>query len=133
MGEDGWQPPRLRESAPVVIPEEATVLTQPKNGYTQVRYRWAEESGERMEARWHTRTPGAPEEQGNTWVVTKRTPGNAQGLMSQSSVKTGASEWTSERVWQEAVQAHQEGAATPSQQSLLERGHWKAPAWPGGE
>ena len=49
-----------------------------KNGYDQVTFKWSE-NGYNYEVRWHTRTPGAPAGQGNTWVVSRVTPGTPTG------------------------------------------------------
>ena len=57
--------PELEKQAPIEIPSNATVKVQAKNGYDQISFKWTE-NGQNYEVRWHTKTPGAPEGQGNT-------------------------------------------------------------------
>ena len=38
------------------------------DGYEQISYKW-NDGTYKYEVRWHTRTSGAPEGQGNTWVI----------------------------------------------------------------
>ena len=115
----------LKASSPVKIPSSATVTAQDKSDYLQIRYRWTEGSY-KYEARWHTRTPGAPPEQGNTWVVTRTTPGTPTGVRKTQQILTGEGQWTSKAEWQAAVAARQAGTATEAQQELLDSGHWSA-------
>jgi len=113
-----------RASSPIRIPSETRAEHQAKTGYDQVRYRWTDD-GKRIEARWHTRTPGAPPEQGDTWVVTRTTPGTTTGQRQVQHVLTGPNEWTTMQEWQAAVTANQHGVATTAQQGLLRKGHWQ--------
>ena len=45
------------------------------DGYEQISYKW-NDGTYKYEVRWHTRTSGAPEGQGNTWVIQRTIPGN---------------------------------------------------------
>jgi Pretoxin HINT domain len=115
----------LIDSSPIKIPGNAVKVEQAKNGYDQIKYNWSDGTY-KYEARWHTRTPGAPADQGNTWVVTRTTPGS-QTTRKQQHILTGDNQWTSMKQWQDAVSARQNGVATPEQQALLGSGHWSAP------
>ena len=126
---------RLREelpkSSPIEIPSNATIKKQEKKGYHQVKYLW-EENGYRMESRWHTRTPNAPPEQGNTWVVTRRRPGIGAGKNARPN-KTevlvgpkGKEHWVDQKVWNKAICDQKAGEATEEQKEMLKNGHWKA-------
>lgn len=115
----------LIDSSPIKIPSNAVKVEQAKNGYDQIKYTWSDGTY-KYEARWHTRTPGAPADQGNTLVVTRTTPGS-QTTRKQQHILTGGNQWTSMKQWQDAVSARQNGVATPEQQALLDSGHWPAP------
>ena len=113
-----------RENAPIKIPESASVKVQSMtNGYEQIKYEWSAK-GYAYEVRWHTRTPGAPVDQGNTWVVRKRLPGEG-GRMPQNLYKIGENEWVTGKMWHDAVTARSAGTATTEQIEILNKGHWK--------
>ncbi len=114
------------ETAPISIPSDATMKIQSKTGYDQIQFKWSDGTY-KYDARWHTRTPGAPAEQGNTWAVERITPGNANGQRSVSHILTGKNTWTPRNEWQDAITARQNGAANDIQNKLLEDGHWPAP------
>lgn len=114
------------KSSPLEIPSTAKVTKQAKTGYEQIKYNWSDDVY-KYEARWHTRTPGAPKDQGNTWVITRTTPGKVTGQLKVQHVMTGGNEWTTMNEWQKAVTARQNRDTTPDQLSLLDRGHWPAP------
>ncbi len=114
----------LIDTSPIKIPSNAVKVEQAKNGYDQVKYTWSDGTY-KYEARWHTRTPGAPADQGDTWVVTRTTPGS-QTTRKQQHILTGENQWTSMKQWQDAVSARQNGTATAEQQALLDSGHWPA-------
>jgi len=116
----------LVKSSPLEIPSTAKVIRQAKTGYDQIKYTWSDDVY-KYEARWHTRTPGAPKDQGNTWVITRTTPGKVTGHLKVQHVMTGENEWTTMNEWQKAIRARQNGVTTPEQQSLLDCGHWPAP------
>lgn len=113
------------KSSPFEIPSDAKVVKQVKNGYEQIKYNWSDGTY-KYEARWHTRTPGAPADQGNTWVITRTTPGSPTGQMKVQHILTGENQWTPMSEWQAAVSARQNGTATAAQQALLDSGHWPA-------
>jgi hypothetical protein len=115
----------LAKEAPIEIPENATVKVQTKNGYDQIKYKWSAD-GYKYEVRWHTRTPGAPEGQGNTWVVTRTTPGTPTGQVQTQHILVGDT-WVPRYTWQAAIDAYNNGTATPEQLQMLQDGHWEAP------
>jgi hypothetical protein len=112
-------------NAPIRIPDNAVITDQIKTGYSQVKFTW-NESGYKYEARWHTRTPGAPVEQGNTWVITKTKPGSSTGTPRLEYIMTGENQWTTMSDWQNAIAARKAGTITPAQERILEKGHWPA-------
>ncbi|MEQ1507282.1 MAG: RHS repeat-associated core domain-containing protein, partial [Myxococcota bacterium] len=116
---------RVRASSPVTIPDDAEVRIQAKVGYDQISFRWRANTGERYEARWHTRTPGAPPSQGDTWVVSRRTPGTATGQRATEHVLSG-NQWVSMYDWMNAVLANQNAVATQAQLDMLRAGHFSA-------
>ena len=119
----GW---KYAETSPIKIPSNATIKIQSKTGYDQIQFKWFD-GNYKYDARWHTRTLGAPPEQGNTWVIERITPGNANGQRSVKHILTGEGEWTPRKVWQDAILARQNGVATEAQNDLLKGGHWPAP------
>ena len=115
----------LSKQSPIEIPSSATVKVQAKNGYNQIAFKWAE-NGQNYEVRWHTKTPGAPEGQGNTWVISRVTPGSPTGQVRTEHILVGDM-WIPRYQWQEAINAYRNGKATAGQLQLLKDGHWKAP------
>lgn len=109
--------------APIEIPESAKIKAQSKTGYEQISYKW-NDGTYKYEVRWHTRTPGAPENQGNTWVVQRTIPGSG-GNKPKTFFKIGEDEWIEGYKWYDAIAARKAGTATPEQISILDRGHWK--------
>lgn len=117
--------PELSKQAPIEIPSSATVKVQAKNGYDQISFKWTE-NGQNYEARWHTKTPGAPEGQGNTWLVSRVTPGTPTGQVRTEHILVGDT-WIPRYQWQDAINAYRNGTATQEQLQLLKDGHWQAP------
>lgn len=115
---------QYKKKSPVNIPENANIKAQSKNGYEQISYKW-KENGETIEARWHTRTPGAPEGQGNTFVVEKTIPGTADGQRRSQQILVGEDKWVSKNDWQKAITDRKNGVSTPEQDKMLTDGHWK--------
>jgi hypothetical protein len=76
-------------------------------------------------SRWHNRTPGAPQESGDSWVVTREIPGNQWGQTKVTEYLTGDT-WTPAAVWKAASDARVKGTATQAQQDLLSSGHFPA-------
>ena len=111
-----------KAKAPVDIPEKATYKAQSKSGYEQISYKWSDGTY-KYEARWHTKTPGAPTSQGNTWVVERKIPGNG-GIKPKTEILSGE-RWVPRHEWQKAIEAYQSGTATKEQLKMLEAGHWK--------
>ena len=117
--------PELSKQAPIEIPLSATVKVQAKNGYDQISFKWIE-NGQNYEVRWHTKTPGAPKGQGNTWVVSRVTPGTPTGQVRTEHILVGDT-WIPRYQWQDAINAYRNGTATQEQLRLLKDGHWQAP------
>ena len=116
---------RTNGGSPIEIPGNATAIAQSKNGYQQVKYKWSDGTYS-YEARWHTETPGAAKyDNGTTWVITRKTPGNANGVQKVVEVKVGDS-WVSESTWNQAVKANQAGTSTEAQKQMLQDGHYQA-------
>ncbi|MFR0599762.1 hypothetical protein [Lactobacillus equicursoris] len=119
----------LAKRSPIRIPADAKISEKHGN-YDQIRYRWTSNEY-RYESRWHTRTPNAPVDQGDTWVVNRRKSGkgfgpNAQHAVSEIFVKTSiGGVWVSMKIWQKAISAKKMGVATKEQEELLKNGHWK--------
>ena len=116
----------LSQSSPINIPPTASVKIQSKTGYEQIQFKWSD-GYYKYEGRWHTRTPGAPQNQGNTWVVERTTPGNTTGQQKTYHILTGDNQWTPRHEWQAAINARKNGTATAEQNMMLESGHWPAP------
>lgn len=118
----------LPQSSPLTIPKSANVSQQKKNGYNQVKYSWSRGEYKYL-SRWHTRTPNAPADQGNTWVVERRKLGIGYGPNARkgvSEVLVGKYKWVSKKEWNAAVLANKKGTATDKQKEMLKNGHWKA-------
>lgn len=57
------------QKAVIEIPDTAKYKAKSMaDGYEQISYKW-NDGTYKYEVRWHTRTSGAPEGQGNTWVI----------------------------------------------------------------
>ena len=116
----------LAKTAPIKIPENATVKSGAKAaGYDQISYKWTE-GGYKYEVRWHTKTPGAPAGRGNTWVVSRVTQGNPTGQRRVIHIMVGNT-WVTRHEWQAAITAYQNGTMTAAQKAMLKAGHWLAP------
>ncbi|HEM1929265.1 TPA: transposase, partial [Listeria monocytogenes] len=115
---------KYKKKAPIAIPDNAKIKAQTKKaGYEQITYKW-NDGQFKYEVRWHTRTPEAPLEQGNTWVVQRTVPGNG-GDKPQTFFKIGDDEWVEGYKWYDAINARKAGNATPEQIKILDKGHWK--------
>ena len=68
----------LPKSSPIKIPSSAIIIEEQKNGYEQVKYTWKKDDYS-YTSRWHTRTPNAPKEQGDSWVVQRDKAGIGYG------------------------------------------------------
>ncbi|MBO0446100.1 hypothetical protein JZO78_07060 [Enterococcus ureilyticus] len=115
---------QYKKKSPINIPESANIKAQSKNGYEQISYKW-KENGDTIEVRWHTKTPGAPEGQGNTFVVEKTIPGTADGQRRSQQILVGKDKWVSKNDWQKAITDSKNGVNTPDQDKMLTDGHWK--------
>ncbi len=117
---------RINGGSPIDIPKDANINAKTMNkGYQQIKYTW-NDGTYKYESRWHTETPGAIKyDRGTTWVVTRKIPGNAQGLKSVTEYLVG-DKWIDINVWKSAERANMAGTATQEQMDLLQAGHWLA-------
>ncbi|WP_454192459.1 WXG100 family type VII secretion target [Paenibacillus sp. Marseille-Q7038] len=112
------------QRAPIEIPENTNMKAKSMaDGYEQITYKW-NDGTYKYEVRWHTRTSGAPVDQGNTWVIQRTVPGSG-GNKPQSFFKIGENEWIEGYKWYDAIAARKAGTATPEQVRILDQGHWK--------
>ena len=115
---------RYRKKAPIEIPDTAKYKAKSMaDGYEQISYKW-NDGTYKYEVRWHTRTSGAPEGQGNTWVIQRTIPGNGDKKPSTQFL-IGENEWVEGWKWYDAISARKNGTATQEQIELLDKGHWK--------
>ncbi len=123
----------LPKSSPLKVPETATIKEEQKQGYDQVKYSW--QRGEyKYQSRWHTRTPNATKNQGNTWVVERRIPGIGNGPNARKAkeevlvgrTQSGKNIWVDKKIWNAAIHARKNGTCTKEQKEMLDHGHWKA-------
>lgn len=113
-----------RKKAPIEIPDTAKCKAKSMaEGYEQISYKW-NDGTYKYEARWHTRTSGAPKGQGNTWVIRRTIPGNG-GTKPSTQFLIGENEWVEGWKWFDAIKARKKGTATQEQIELLDKGHWK--------
>ena len=115
---------RYRKKAPIEIHDTAKYKAKSMaDGYEQISYKW-NDGTYKYEVRWHTRTSGAPEGQGNTWVIQRTIPGNG-GKKPSTQFLIGENEWVEGWKWYDAISARKNGTATQEQIELLDKGHWK--------
>ena len=117
----------IAKRSPIRIPEKATAQVQAKNGYSQIKYTW-ESRNYKYTSRWHTRTPNAPENQGITWVVERKSSGIGYGKNARpkkEEVLVGKNKWIAKDKWKGAITAQRNGTATKKQKEWLDNGHWK--------
>lgn len=118
----------LPQSSPIHIPDNAKITSQVKNGYDQIKYQWTR-GDYNYTSRWHSRTPGAPLEQGDSWVVERHRPGIGAGPNARPAkreILVGKGKWVPKSTWDAAIRARIRGTATKEQKELLDHGHWKA-------
>ena len=117
----------LPKSSPIKIPPTATIKEEAKNGYDQVKYTW-EHGDYSYTSRWHTRTPNAPKDQGDSWVVQRDKNGIGYGKNARPAVHevlVGKNKWVSMKEWRLAIKARKNGVATKEQKEMLDNGHWE--------
>ena len=67
----------LKEFCPLKVPKTHNIKAEYKRaGYYMLSFRWKRGEYE-YNARWHTRTPNAPKEQENTWVIERTLKGKS--------------------------------------------------------
>lgn len=116
-------PDQVRGGCPIPVPADAAVTVETKAaGYDQIRFRW-DDGTARYDARWHTRTPGAPVDQGDTWVIERKTHGTPTGQQKALHILLADGRWVSKQSWQEAIAARKAGTATAEQEAMLAAGH----------
>ena len=111
---------------PTIVHLKSRALKQ-KNGYDQVKYTW-KKGDYSYTSRWHTRTPNAPKEQGDSWVVERKKSGVGYGKNArpkQEEVLVGKNKWISKQDWKNAIMARKKGTLTQQQKEWLDNGHWK--------
>lgn len=121
----------LPKTSPISIPHSATYKEQQKQGYNQVKYEW-NHGKYNYTSRWHTKTPNAPDTQGNSWVVERKIPGighgpNARRAKSEILIRKDGNrlKWIPKHKWQQAIAARKNGTITKEQEEILRNGHWK--------
>ncbi|MBO4862884.1 MAG: hypothetical protein J5517_00815 [Eubacterium sp.] len=123
---------KLPQGSPIKIPSNANINEQEKQGYKQVKYTW--ERGEyKYVSRWHTRTPGAPPDQTNNWVVERIRPGTGNGPNARprkhsiliGKTSSGRNVWVDKSEWDAAIRARKNGDESQKQKEMLDNGHWK--------
>ena len=117
----------LPKRSPIKIPSLATIKEKQKNGYNQVKYSW-KKGNYNYTSRWHTHTPNAPKEQGNSWVVDRKQPGVGYGKNARpkkEEILVGKNKWISRQDWDNAIVARKKGTLMPKQKEWLYNGHWK--------
>ena len=108
---------RYRKKAPIEIPDTAKYKAKSMaDGYEQISYKW-NDGTYKYEVRWHTRTSGAPEGQGNTWVIQRTIPGNG-GKKPSTQFLIGENEWVEGWKWYDAISARKNGTVTQEQIKL---------------
>ena len=113
-----------RTKSPIEIPDNASYKAKSmKDGYEQITYKW-NDGTYKYETRWHTRTSGAPIDQGNTWVVQRTKPGSG-GIKPSTEFLIGDNKWIPAYKWYDAIEARKLGTATQEQIEILDKGHWK--------
>lgn len=126
LGRKMPSPEEVRGTSPVPIPADALAIPQTKAaGYHQIKFRW-DDGHARYDARWHTRTPGAPADQGDTWVIERKIHGDPNGKQAIEQVMVGDDQWVSMRAFKEAGNARRAGTATAEQEAMLAAGHFPA-------
>lgn len=111
-----------KNKSSIKIPEDATYKVPSKAGYEQILTKWKKDTY-KYESRWHTKTPGAPESQRNTWVINRIKPGSGE-IKPMTEFLIG-DEWIPGYRWYDAISARNAGIATKEQMDLLDKGHWK--------
>ncbi|ACZ07305.1 Uncharacterised protein [Sebaldella termitidis] len=110
--------------SPVKIPENAKIKVQSKPaGYEQISYNWRD-TNYKYEIRWHTRTPGAPVDQGNTWVVLRTTPGTGGNTVAVDHYLLNDNTCVLGDDWQQAIRVRKYGVPTLREIEILDMGHW---------
>lgn len=116
----------IRTGSPMRIPKKSMVKAEYKKaGYSQVSYTWKRGDYEYI-ARWHTRTPKAPANQGITWVVERKRKGKGFGKNAKSKkhdVLSGK-KWISFVEWSNSIKARRSRRITPKQDKILTDGHF---------
>ena len=111
--------------APFYIPPNADLRVGMQNsGFLQARFKWRA-AGMNFEIRWHTRSPSAPPDSGDVWVIFRRIRGNST-TRGYSRYLLDDGTWVSEGQWKAAVQARDLGTSTARQTYILDHGHFPA-------
>ena len=115
----------LKKFCPLKVPKTHNIKAEYKRaGYYMLSFRWKRGEYE-YNARWHTRTPNAPKEQENTWVIERTLKGIGFGKNKRPKQKhyLCGKKWVSEHDWKTAIDARKKGTITKKQDKMLKAGH----------
>lgn len=115
---------KISVRSPVKVPHNVTTKIDQKSGYAQIKYTWVK-NGVKYESRWHTRTPGAPANQTNSWVVTRKIQGSRTQKAGNTEYLLNNGQWVSESKWNNALKLRKQGRETKESREILDRGHIK--------
>lgn len=117
----------LPVTSPIRIPSNARILVQNKDFCSQIKYQWTCD-GYNYTCHWHTRTPNAPSDQGDSWVIERYLPGIGAGpdvRPAKRELLVGEDQWVSKAKWDEAIRARKQGIITEAQREILNNVCWK--------
>lgn len=114
----------LRANSPWVIPADADVERQHKDGYDQVKYSWSTD-GWRYTVRYHTQLPTATLITYPSWQMTRVHPGKGFGADHAARVDQTRllGKWVPTRMVRYAALQYQKGQATAQQINMLKQSH----------
>ncbi|STZ74893.1 Uncharacterised protein [Moraxella lacunata] len=116
---------KISVRSPIKVPHNATTkIEQKAAGYAQIKYTWVKD-GVKYESRWHTRTLGAPANQTNSWVVTRKIQGSRTQKAGDTEYLLSNGQWVSESKWNNALKLRKQGKETRDSRDILDRGHIK--------
>lgn len=111
----------LPSTSPLVIPSSAKITIQDKDSYIQVKYQWTRIEYKYL-SRWHTRTPNAPIDEGDSWCVERQLPGIGAGPNARPAkreVLVGENEWVPKEKWDAAIRDKKNGKLIEEKKKML--------------
>ena len=111
----------LPSTSPLVIPSSAKITIQDKDSYIQVKYQWTRIEYKYL-SRWHTRTPNAPIDEGDSWCVERQLPGIGAGPNARPAkreVLVGENEWVPKERWDAAIRDKKNGKLIEEKKKML--------------